>query len=566
MRPALPYPNPVLRRLGWTLVVLVSLAARASEAPSEGPSRPEDLPADSKVLHKWDGGVDPRPNITSVQRSETDLLLKWTGLGGPYHVERRTSVTDGSWTAVGDNTMDDSLSVPPDGDIGFLRIQGPRPDYVGQSVCRGCHMGVHDSWAETVHSGALETLKQIGQGANAECLPCHTVGFGLPGGFVSEDTTPRLAGVQCENCHGPAGPHVSDPGNLAVRPVVSQAALTCGGCHTDFHHPTYDEWLGAGHAHVTEDVASGFVNPDTAAADARMRSCGTCHSGAVRLALLNGAKNGDEHPPMPSGDQAANTAITCAVCHTAHTKTEFGSQLRNPTYSTNFFSYSTSTNTNFTLQYDPQINVCGQCHNQRGARWQDTSRPPHHSPQYNMLVGQVGIDTGPTQQSSHQKIAKQCTHCHTHQHQPSEPSEDEPVYTGHGFKPLVENCEPCHTPEEAEAFISFRQRTTKAQEAEVKTLLDTWGQTKAPDPLRTTYGVLAWEFNNAGQLSLSDTGASQKGPTSAEQTVVPDEIKQARFYLYMVEHDGSYGVHNAMFTTHLLDEAKKLVQAKLDEQ
>lgn len=565
MKPTLLTPIRLTRRMGLTMVVLAALALSAAEEPETGPPPREILPADSRLFHPWAGGVDPRPFITAIHGGdqEATLLLQWSGLGGPYKVQRRASATEGTWTSLGDPTTDTSMSVDKDGPLNFFRVEGPRPDYVGESVCRGCHPAVHDGWAATVHRGALDTLKRIGQGGNASCLPCHTVGFGLFGGFVSEQATPRLAGVQCENCHGPAGAHVSDPGNLLVRPVVSLASMTCGGCHTDFHHPTYDEWLHAGHAEVIEDVGSGFLNSDVNAADARMRSCGSCHSGAVRLALLEGAEKNDPKPQMPSGDHAAHTGITCAVCHTAHEKTEYGSQLRNPTYSTNFLSYSTSTNTNFTAQYNPEVNLCGQCHNMRGARWQDTSRPPHHSPQYNMLIGAVGFESGTgSQQSSHQKIAKQCTHCHTHQHGTDSPSEEEPVYTGHEFRPFPENCTPCHTPEEAQTFIGFRQRTTRNQIAEVKALLDTWGETRAPEPLRQTYGKLAWEFNNAGQLSRSPTGGSQRGPTSAEQTAIPDQIKQARFYLYMVEHDGSYGVHNAMYATHLLDEARRLVASQ----
>ncbi len=561
--------SPTSRRMTRQVVLLLITLAPAAFAASE------KLPPNSKVLQPWAGGVDPRPTITSVKDDPAgdNLLLKWSGLSGPYTVLQSPAVSGGTWTPVGGPTADTSGIVPVGTGAGIFRVAGPAPDYVGQSVCRGCHRTTHDGWAETVHKGALNTLKAIGQGNNATCLPCHTVGFGLPGGFISEAATPRLAGVQCENCHGPAANHISDPGDLTVRPVVSMAGTLCGGCHTDFHHPTFDEWLTAGHATVNPDFtgATGFLNTNRVAAVARMRSCGGCHGGAVRLAMLEGTESTPPValPDMPSGEVAANTGVTCAVCHTAHEKTPYGAQLRNPVASTNFFSYNTATNSNFTLQYKENVQICGQCHNQRGASWTGTSRPPHHSPQYNMLVGNVGdvaitgVDLGGATQSSHREIEKQCTHCHTHQHSPASPSATDPVYTGHSFKPLPENCAPCHLPEEAESFIHFRQRTTKGVIAEVKGLLDKWGQTKAPDALKAKYGKLAWEFTSAGQLSQPTNAPAVTGPTTAEQVQIPDEIKKSRFLLYMVEHDGSYGVHNARYSSAMLREAQSLVKSKL---
>lgn len=538
-------------------------AAEATNVPNKEP-----LPANSKVFHPWAGGVDPRPVMKSIKDDPASdkVLLQWGGLGGgSFTVQGSASGVGGPWTDIGGPTVENSLLVSADSDMKFFRVQGPRPVYLSQSTCRGCHPKAHTGVAATAHADALGTLKRIGQAGNAQCLPCHTVGFGMPGGFVNEASTPLLGGVQCENCHGPGGNHVADPGDLNARPVVSQSAMMCGGCHTDFHHPTHDEWLTAGHHRVTPDVAVGFLNTNTVAGEARMRACGSCHSGSVRLAMLGGAEANPlvAMPKMPTGDVAANVGITCAVCHTAHEKTEFGSQLRNPTYSTNFFSYTTSTNTNFATQYNVNVQICAQCHNQRGATWKDTGRPPHYSGQYNILTGDVGFITGTPRHSSHRDIAKQCTHCHTHTHGTESPSEDDPVYTGHSFKPLPENCVPCHTPEEAEAFVGFTQRTTKSGIAEVKALLETWGSTKAVEPIRTKYAKTAWEYATAGQISVRAGSPAVKSPTSSEQTLIPDEIKQARFFLYMVEHDGSYGAHNGQFTRHLISEAKKMVQARI---
>ncbi|MBL9136720.1 MAG: hypothetical protein JNK85_12660 [Verrucomicrobiales bacterium] len=575
-------PNPAVarpsfRRTWLILAALVPFVVRASEAPSTGAPHKEPVPANSKVHHPWAGGVDPRPTVTSITKSKTDtgdqLLLRWSGLTGPYKVQSSSDLQGAPWTAVGDQTTEQSLLLSvPDGNA-FFRVQAPPPVYLSESTCRGCHPKAHNGVADTAHAHALDTLKRIGQVGNARCLPCHTVGYGLPGGFVSEAATPLLGGVQCENCHGPGGAHVADPGDLAARPVVSAASMVCGGCHTDFHHPTYDEWLEAGHSRVHPELVTGFMNTNIVAGQARMRACGACHSGGVRLAMLNGAEATPpvDLPAMPSGDVAANTPMTCTVCHTAHEKTPYGAQLRNPPYSTNFFSYSTSTNTNFTLQYQVDVNICAQCHNQRGAAWSSAGRPPHHSPQYNMLIGNignaavVGVDLSALPQSSHREITKQCTHCHTHGHGAENPSEEDPVYTGHSFKPLPENCVPCHTVEEAEAFVTFRQRNTKESIAAVKALLDKWGETKSPEPLRAKYGKLAWEFSSVGQLSTPTNGTTVAGPTSSEQTLIPDEIKKSRFLLYMVEHDGSYGVHNGRFSTGVLNESKKLVEAKLAE-
>ena len=102
-------------------------------------------------------------------------------------------------------------TVAGDQDAAFFRVSGPAAQFTGASACAECHQSIHDSEVNTAHAGALQTLQQIGMGANPNCLPCHTVGFGLPTGYTNQTKTPDLAGVQCENCHGAAANHAANP-------------------------------------------------------------------------------------------------------------------------------------------------------------------------------------------------------------------------------------------------------------------------------------------------------------------------------------------------------------------
>ena len=73
-------------------------------------------------------------------------------------------------------------------------------------------------------------------------------------------------------------------------------------------------------------------------------------------------------------------------------------------------------NLNFNNQYNPNIQICAQCHNARGAQWTDTSRPPHGSLHYNMLLGDIGVigtNLAPYQPSTHARFfTNQCVDCH----------------------------------------------------------------------------------------------------------------------------------------------------------
>lgn len=511
------------------------------------------------------GGLDPHPFITGLTVTQNTATVLWDGPGGPFQLQRSPSLAPVTWQNVGLPVFAKEATGPAQDSQGFLRVVGDEPTFVGAGLCVLCHREVHHTWGGTAHAQALKTLEDIGQGNNGQCLPCHTVGYGYANGFHDAATTARLANVQCENCHGPAVRHVENVEDSFSRPAVTPAAEVCGGCHNGFHHPTFDEWKTSGHARVDPEVAGSIL----AQGEPRMLACGPCHSGAVRLALLKQLEKPEA--PLPSREDAAYFPIACAVCHEPHDQTGQVAQLRNPTYSTNQFSYSTAATTSFAQQYDPSIQMCGQCHNMRGARWQDTSRPPHHSPQYNLLVGQGGNDEGVSLIATHGlKIQQQCAQCHTHPHESEDPSSDDPNYTGHSFEVHYQGCfssDPtvtCHPDgSNVELFVTLRQRDMQRRIGEVKVLLDQWATNKAPAELAARYGTLTWEYTNPGSLSNPDSLPTLRGPSTTEQTNVPPAIKQARMNLYLVEYDQSYGVHNARYARHLLGVAMTNVLEEL---
>jgi len=131
--------------------------------------------------------------------------------------------------------------------------------YVGPQKCKECHERQFADWAETRMAKSFEVLRP---GAAAEpkriakldpaadhthdesCLPCHTTGYGLQGGFVSIETTPQMAGVTCEACHGPGGGYAGTVMSASNKEFMTADAVrrglrypptaeVCRGCHNE---------------------------------------------------------------------------------------------------------------------------------------------------------------------------------------------------------------------------------------------------------------------------------------------------------------------------------------------
>ena len=139
-----------------------------------------------------------------------------------------------------------------------LPVFAEDPAYVGSKKCKMCHLKEYKSWSATAMATSFDNLKP-GERAEAKkaagldpdkdyttdatCLACHTTGPGQPGGFVDIATTPELAGVGCEVCHGPGGSYLADgymtlknkeykkADLVAVGMVETVDEARCVGCH-----------------------------------------------------------------------------------------------------------------------------------------------------------------------------------------------------------------------------------------------------------------------------------------------------------------------------------------------
>ncbi len=147
--------------------------------------------------------------------------------------------------------------------------------FVGVETCRECHEASYDVWASSPHAHAFESLDPANQREgyerlngiprtfDPECLSCHVTGWNpqeyirYRTGFLNQEFAEltnedlslhtRLAGNQCENCHGPASRHVEliEAGNIElakkeVAVTLKQAKSICYRCHDTDNSPNFD--------------------------------------------------------------------------------------------------------------------------------------------------------------------------------------------------------------------------------------------------------------------------------------------------------------------------------------
>jgi peroxiredoxin len=108
--------------------------------------------------------------------------------------------------------------------------------FSGNDKCAVCHPQETATWRFTEHALAFDTLVTRGADHDPECVRCHVVGFGEPGGYSEAGREKHFENVGCETCHGQGG------GHLAAKPKAAATDYrpACERCHDAKHSLGFD--------------------------------------------------------------------------------------------------------------------------------------------------------------------------------------------------------------------------------------------------------------------------------------------------------------------------------------
>ncbi|MCF6188485.1 MAG: hypothetical protein L3J49_13565 [Desulfobulbaceae bacterium] len=118
---------------------------------------------------------------------------------------------------------------------GNNKFPEPLQEMAGWPACKKCHHEQTSFYLSTNHAKAWQTLADLDQQYNPDCLLCHVTLPTYDSGQAQEkdllsNIPLELQGVGCETCHGPARKHSKMP--ESVLPAKPDQDI-CLQCHTD---------------------------------------------------------------------------------------------------------------------------------------------------------------------------------------------------------------------------------------------------------------------------------------------------------------------------------------------
>jgi len=218
-----------------------------------------DIPAvEAKKIKGWDviitssgETLDEPVKIAGPQKTDNMIIVSGYPRGEKLGVltlkvddKGRAAYASHRWQTLGRDVKEDPAvrSVLREYDekvAGLLKDEEKKASsdgpYLGVAACAGCHQQFAESWSKTKHSGAFKTLEAVGKSKDPECVKCHVTGYAQDG-FFSMASTPGLANVQCEACHGRGREHARES-STPMPPIDKE---TCLKCHTQINSPEFD--------------------------------------------------------------------------------------------------------------------------------------------------------------------------------------------------------------------------------------------------------------------------------------------------------------------------------------
>jgi predicted CXXCH cytochrome family protein len=410
--------------------------------------------------------------------------------------------------------------------MGMMTITGPNDTPpVAESTtiaalnCTQCHNDVtapdkFTPWEGTAHATALQRKIEgsVGPAFGEDCLPCHTVGYDTTAknngfddvaaaagwkypaanvkgnwsaleGIQSPNDLADLAGIQCENCHGPQGGVPNEVHGTAATDSAARIKWSeevCASCHEEYGHHYYpSQWAqqakdGAGHSNRQLAIQEGAGGSN---------HCARCHAaqGFARYAknlavgyyayLTSDGKPLDPTWPAATATNTPATAAqlaswgmnkmevesqTCQACHDPHSAA-------NPNQLRIYDSIPALPNGMTNISGMGSGAICISCHNSRNGEHTDFQtqagnsagimapvaaltgfgRGPHTAAQGDFFFG-FNAYFGPRMNpSAHMAVADTCVGCHYKAVTASDVAAKETA--NHSF--LVDNtiCANCHS-------------------------------------------------------------------------------------------------------------------------
>lgn len=423
--------------------------------------------------------------------------------------------------------------------------------------------------------------------------------------------TAKLANIQCENCHGPNNGSTLHPNGKIDAERVSLSSEVCGSCHGEPpRHGRFQQWENSGHGNFEMAIEESTVEKRGATA----AHCGRCHSAQGFLKWIKqgdltkqiqGAKGNATVTEMTAMGMTRDKVQpqTCAVCHNPHAEGRTTGEPNNA--SVRIMEDSALLPAGFQAKALGRGTLCITCHNSRNALHNNDFPPnsysaPHTASQGDVLMGENAYFVAVGFRSPHSMIKDSCAKCHMEATPPPAEFSYRQSGTNHNFKAKIDICGSCHA---ASLDGKALQAGAEGKIVELEHKMSEYMLKKIPAQVRIqdytphtfqgkTYDIksdyLTIEKTNIASVTPTEPHGQQgfiikfKNPvevtykpakeaahaisvrevevqlgditTDGKAPLIPtsDPLVKAGWNFFLIEGDGSKGVHNPSFVMEVL--------------